>query len=139
MRGHRGFRYRAAVFLLTALAAGPAVGLPESDDTVCAEADRTFADQGGVRDPAVTTVLMFKYRFCPRAIAVARGTTVRWINVDKRTSHSIWLRDAGEAESVRLFNMESHQVTFLRPGTFPYVCGPHEQHEKMLGQITVNP
>lgn len=106
---------------------------------VCAEAEERFAAVGGMKAPGKVTVLMYKYRFCPPNVTVKAGTTVRWINVDKRTSHSVWLKEAGQPESPRMFNLESHEIPFAMPGKYPYLCGPHWEQEKMVGHVTVVP
>ncbi len=106
---------------------------------VCAEAEERFAAAGGKKEPGKTTVLMYKYRFCPPNVTVKAGTVVRWVNVDKRTSHNVWFKAAGKPEADRLFNMESHEIPFPDPGRYPYLCGPHWEQEKMIGHVTVTP
>ena len=107
--------------------------------TVCAEAEERFAAAGGKKEPGRVTVLMYKYRFCPPNVTVKTGTIVRWVNVDKRTSHSVWLKDAGQPESPRMFNLEFYEFPFAAPGKYPYLCGPHWDQEKMVGHVTVTP
>ena len=86
----------------------------------------------------VTVVKMYKYTFCPIEVEVKQGTTVRWVNVDKRTSHSVWLKEAGKEESDRLFSEEKVEMTFdLPPGDYPYLCGPHWKDEGMTGTVRV--
>jgi plastocyanin len=129
----------AAVAVLAA--SGTAAQVPVDKDTqeVCAEAEQRFAAQGGKKDPGVVMVLMYKYRFCPPNVTVKVGATVRWINVDKRTSHSVWLKEAGKEESPRIFNFETYEFSFTTPGKYPYLCGPHWEQEKMIGHVTVAP
>ena len=62
---------------------------------------------------------------------------MRVINVDKRTSHSVWFKEAGKEESERLFPEEGWSITFGTPGEYPYVCGPHGEQEGMVGKVTV--
>jgi plastocyanin len=123
------------------VASGVAAEVPVDDDTkaVCAEAEQRFIEQGGKKDPGVVTVLMYKYRNCPPNVTVKAGATVRWINVDKRTSHSVWLKEAGQPESDRMFNFETYEFPFTTPGKYPYICGPHGVEEKMVGHVTVTP
>lgn len=64
-------------------------------------------------------------KFVPERIVVKPGTTVRWINTEKRTSHSVHFVAEGIAESERMFPGESWQRRFDKAGTYPYVCGPH--------------
>ncbi len=133
--------WRYAALLASLIAYGAAAQVPVDKDTreICAEAEQRFAEQGGKKDPGVVTVLMYKYRFCPPNVTVKAGTTVRWINVDKRTSHSVWLKEAGKEESPRMFNFETYEVPFTTPGKYPYLCGPHWEQEKMIGHVTVIP
>lgn len=130
-----------AALLASLIASGAAAQVPVDKDTreVCAEAEQRFAEQGGKKDPGVVTVLMYKYRFCPPNVTVKAGTTVRWINTDKRTSHSVWLKEAGKEESPRMFNFETYEFPFTTPGKYPYLCGPHWEQEKMVGHVTVIP
>src|SRR5512134_3036932 len=73
-------------------------------------------------------------KFTPDRVEVKVGTTVRWTNADKRTSHSvIWLGPGG-FESERFFPGESYERKFEKPGTYPYGCGPHPE---MKGVIVV--
>jgi len=122
------------------LAAGPS-GVTEADETteICAEADKRYEAMETTvgADPGDVIVKMHKYTFCPPDLTVKAGTTVRWINVDKRTSHSVWFKEAGEEESERLFPEEGWSITFDTPGENPYVCGPHGEQEGMVGKVTV--
>jgi plastocyanin len=77
------------------------------------------------------------YKFQPAELRVKVGTTVRWVNREKRTSHSvIWLGPGGGFESDRFFPDESYERKFDKPGTFPYTCGPHPE---MKGVVIVTP
>lgn len=87
--------------------------------------------------PGTVHVLMLKYTFCPSPLTVKKGTTVRFVNVEKRTSHSVWFKEAGKEESMRLFPVEFWEETFNTPGQYPYLCGPHWEQENMRGHITV--
>lgn len=117
-------------------------GLKEVTEDItktCAEADERFNKVMGEtkEEPDVVTVKLYKYTFCPPNIEVKKGTTVRWVNVDRRTSHSVWLKQADEAESERFFPEELWSYTFNESGKFPYLCGPHWKQEKMYGHVTV--
>lgn len=129
----------AAIAVCFAYGAEAEVPVDEDTKIVCVEAEQRFAEQGGKKEPGVVTVLMYKYRNCPPNVTVKAGTTVRWINVDKRTSHSVWLKEAGQPESPRMFNFETHEFPFSAPGKYPYLCGPHWDQEKMVGHVTVTP
>jgi plastocyanin len=124
------------------LAAGPS-GAAKADETteICAEADKRYqaTEMAEGAKPGIVIVKMLKYTFCPPDLTVKVGTTVRWINVEKRTSHSVWFKQAGKEESERLFPEEGWSITFDAPGVNPYVCGPHGEQEGMVGKVTVTP
>lgn len=108
---------------------------------ICAEADERYQELFGkaTSDEPATVVTMYKYHFCPFTVTVKPGTTVRWINIDKRTSHSTWFRDDGQPESERLFPEETVEQTFDVPGEFSYLCGPHWESDGMVGKVIVEP
>ncbi|WP_424830730.1 cupredoxin domain-containing protein [Ruegeria sp.] len=109
---------------------------------ICAEAEERYVELFGQPSSAVEdakVVLMYKYNFCPFELTVKPGTTVRWVNVDKRTSHSVLLKDGSEPESDRLFPEETFELTFLTPGPQDYLCGPHWETQNMIGMINVEP
>lgn len=82
-------------------------------------------------------VVIEDYKYQPAELTVKVGTTVRWVNREKRTSHSvIWLGAAGGVESERFFPGESYQRTFDKAGSYPYACGPHPE---MKGIVIVIP
>lgn len=58
---------------------------------------------------------MFKHTFCPLHLTVKQGSTVRFVNVDRRTTHSFWFRDAGRPESERFFSGEGTTMTIDLP------------------------
>ena len=137
----------SAAILISGLALSadsvPAVAASEPIDdearAICAEADsrykKLYADRK--RDAGVVIVLQYKYTFCPWDLTVKAGSTVRWINVDKRTSHSVWFKAAGKKESERLFPEEKWEIKFTEPGAYPYLCGPHWEREDMKGTLRV--
>lgn len=112
----------------------------DEDTKLCAEAEQRYVDMIGapsIDAEGVTVVKMYKYRFCPAEVAVPVGTTVRWVNVDKRTSHSVIVPD--HPESDRAFPEEFIEFTFLTEGDQRYLCGPHWETQKMIGMVTVMP
>lgn len=128
--------------LLSLLLAVPAVAEEDNTAAICAEAEDRYVDMFGhpsSDEDGVTVVTMYKYKFCPEDLTVPVGTTVRWVNVDKRTSHSVILKDANEPESDRLFPEESFEFTFLTAGPQNYLCGPHWETQEMIGMVTVTP
>lgn len=107
---------------------------------ICGQAEKRYQKLYGKssQDEPVHIVMMYKYTFCPEVIEVKKGETVRWINVDKRTSHSTWFREAGREEDVRLFPDEKLEMTFdFATGEFPYLCGPHWESDDMIGRVIV--
>ena len=77
---------------------------------------------------------MDKNLYTPKVLKIKPGTTVEWVNDEKRTNHSVWFEKEGLAESDRLFPGESWKRTFDKPGVYPYRCGPHAE---MTGVIEV--
>jgi plastocyanin len=82
----------------------------------------------------VVEVRIEKYQFVPAEVRVKPGTTVKWINDEKRTSHSVLFKGEGGFESERMFPGESWERRFDRPGSYPYTCGPHPE---MSGVVEV--
>ncbi len=119
----------------------PALALTEEErEKICTKSEERYQKLFGKpsADEEVTIVKMYKYTFCPHELTVKKGTTVRWINVDKRTSHSVWFKLAGKPESERLFSEEKVEMSFDMPaGEYPYLCGPHHKQEGMTGTVRV--
>jgi plastocyanin len=82
----------------------------------------------------VVEVSIVKMEFVPRHLKVKPGTTVKWVNNEKRNNHSVYFEKEGLPESDRLFPGDSWERTFDKPGVYPYVCGPHPE---MTGVIEV--
>ena len=117
-------------------------GMGQSEvDKICAEAEERYQELFGDEsvEEGVVVIKMYKYTFCPIDLEVKPGTTLRWINVDKRTSHSVWFKEQGQEESERLFPDEFVEMTLDEAGTFNYVCGPHHEQENMRATVTVTP
>lgn len=74
------------------------------------------------------------FKYAPAELRIKTGTTVKWINNEKRTSHSILFVGPAGFESDRIFPGESWQRKFDMPGSYPYRCGPHPE---MKGKIEV--
>ena len=80
----------------------------------------------------VVEVKIENYKFDPPVVKVKVGTTIKWINNEKRASHSvIWLGPGG-FESERMFPGESYQRKFDKPGTYAYSCGPHPEMKAVV-------
>lgn len=75
-----------------------------------------------------------QYTFTPQQVNISVGDSVKWVNREKRTSHSIILPIVGVPESERFFPDESWTYRFERPGRYDYHCGPHPE---MKGQVIV--
>ncbi len=73
-------------------------------------------------------------KFQPQVLQIKVGDTVRWINKEKRTSHSVLFSGNPSLESERLFPDESWSRRFDKAEAFSYSCGPHPE---MLGIIEV--
>lgn len=116
-------------------------GGSEENTELCKEAAERYKsiEWETPAEPGTVIVQMYKYNFCPKTLTVKAGTKVRWVNVDKRTSHSVWLKEAGLAESDRYFPEELWEHTFDKAGEYPYLCGPHGIEEGMTAHITVTP
>lgn len=79
-------------------------------------------------------VAIREYKFEPAELKIKVGTTVKWTNQEKRTSHSVLFTGPAGFESERMFPGESWQRTFDKPGSHAYTCGPHPE---MKGRIEV--
>lgn len=118
--------------------AGGAVAEDEDLARLCAEAEDRYVDLFGAPSSeaeGVTVVKMYDYRFCPGEITVAVGNTVRWVNVDKRTSHSVIVGDLPESD--RAFPEEHIEHTFTEPGETEILCGPHWERRDMIAKVVV--
>lgn len=92
---------------------------------------------GGIMSAAAgeaAEVAIEKMLFVPQTLKVKSGTTVTWVNREKRSNHSILFDQENMLESDRLFPGETYQRTFDKPGRYPYRCGPHPE---MVGVIEV--
>jgi plastocyanin len=80
-------------------------------------------------------IMIRDYRYQPAELVIQPGTTVKWINDEKRVSHSILFTGPDGFESERIFPGESWERRFDKPGRYPFSCGPHPE---MQGVITVS-
>ena len=142
---HRKSLLKALAVLpcICALLIGASDGQAGSDETeaICAEAEERYQELYSDLpiDEGTVVIKMFKYTFCPIELEVPVGTKIRWINVDKRTSHSVWFKEAGQEESERFFPDEFFEMTMSEPGHFNYICGPHGEQQEMRATVTVTP
>ena len=73
-------------------------------------------------------------QFSPQRVKIKPGTTVKWVNNEKRNNHSILFEKEGLLSRSGFFPGESWQRTFDKPGVYPYLCGPHPE---MTGVVEV--
>lgn len=106
---------------------------------VCEDAQLRYKEMKNTlpSDEGFTIVTLYKYNFCPKRVTIKKDSTVRFVNVDKRTSHSVWLKEDDKEESDRFFPEEFWDIKFEFTGNFPYLCGPHWEQKDMVGSVTV--
>lgn len=116
-----------------------AISAAFAEGDVCAKADARYEEIKAnlPADDDYTIVKLHDYNFCPKTLTVKKGTKVRFVNVDKRTSHSLWFKEAGKEESDRFFPEEFWDFPTDAKGVFPYLCGPHWEREGMTGTLIV--
>lgn len=85
---------------------------------------------------SVVVVSIRDYKFQPAQLTIKAGTTVRWVNEEKRTTHTVRFAGPAGQESERLFPGDQFEHRFDRPGFVSYLCGPHPE---MQGSIDVQP
>ena len=77
-------------------------------------------------------VTIDNFTFSPKAVTVAVGTTVKWVNHDD-IPHTVVEKNT-TFRSKALDTDDSYSYTFTSAGTFDYFCGLHPH---MVGQIIV--
>lgn len=85
-------------------------------------------------EPAAQVTIQHQ-QFSPADVEIRAGASVRWINREKRTSHSVFFPKE-RMESERMLPEEAWERTFGTPGEYPYECGPHPE---MKGIVRVLP
>jgi plastocyanin len=84
-----------------------------------------------------TAVSMKNIQFSPKALTVAKGTTVKWTN-DDSVAHDVTKKSGPGPDfssgSGNLARGATYQQTLNTPGTIKYVC---TVHPGMAGTITV--
>jgi plastocyanin len=101
---------------------------------VAAGAALSVASTGEAERPQRAEIEIIDYKFQPATLKIKPGTTVRWTNKEKRTSHSIRFTSPEAPESDRLFPGDTWEKRFDKPGKYAYTCGPHPE---MMGAIEV--
>lgn len=79
-------------------------------------------------------VEIYKKKYIPAEITIAKGDTVIWKNMEKRQYHNVWFKQFDKEEPDYFFPDETYQRSFNQAGDFPYECGPHP---KMKGTVIV--
>jgi plastocyanin len=82
----------------------------------------------------VVLISIHEFKYIPAHFEVNVGTTVRWINQEKRQYHNVWFKQLGEPEPAYLFPEDVYERVFDTVGVFPYRCGPHPE---MTGEVVV--
>lgn len=77
------------------------------------------------------------FKFIPDEMTVKVGTTVRWVNMERRQFHNIYFESLEDESMDYFFPDEFRERTFDKPGTFPYICEPHDDSHQMRGVIHV--
>lgn len=91
--------------------------------SICAAAQQTVV------------VTIAEYKYTPAEVRIKAGDTVKWVNNEKRTSHSVLFSAENGLESERMFPGEVWERRFPIPGRYEYTCGPHPE---MKGVVHVD-
>ena len=77
-------------------------------------------------------VSMAEYKYIPAEVRIKAGDTVKWVNNERRTSHSVLFPTENGLESTRMFPGESWERSFPVPGRYEYTCGPHPEMKGLV-------
>jgi plastocyanin len=113
-----------AVFFASAVIAGVLLAL--------AIQKTATGDQAPAPAPSPYVVMIKDFAFSPGSLTIPVGATVIWRNNDG-AAHTATSTSPG-FDSGNLDNGAHFSFTFLKPGTYAYVCS---YHPNMTGQITV--
>ena len=105
--------------LVVALLLGPVIGALLAFGAVAAQ-------------DATNVITIDNFTFSPKALTVAVGTTIKWVNHDD-IPHTV-VEKKTTFRSKALDTDDSYSFTFTSAGAFDYFCGLHPH---MVGQITV--
>jgi plastocyanin len=73
--------------------------------------------------------------FSPATVTIHAGESVQWTQLDG--VHDVEFQTSGAPQDISLGSTSGIR-TFATPGTYNYVCGPHQQFG-MTGQVVVQP
>ncbi len=106
----------------------------------------------GGNDPVAKVRMTLDKKFLPATVTIKAGEWVEWVAEDPLHQHSI-TTDPSQVENRRLVQIppgakpftsplldpgKTYRVRFTVPGTYKYVCPPHE-HSNMVGEVIVTP
>ncbi len=100
---------------------------------------KTIRSRTVIANPSVepkATVKVTSFKFEPKVLTVAPGTTVEWVNEGGR--HSV-VADDGSFKSDTLKQGDKFEHKFDKPGTYAYYCEFHGEKggKDMAGKIIV--
>jgi len=144
----RTLRYSLVVFVVAVAAVGVAYALESAGTAAAAGASGTTALAPG-QTAAATVTMTDDNKFKPDKVKVNVGDTVEWKNTAK-VAHTVIddpkvAQKKGNVElpkGAEAFNSgpvapgTSWYYTFTTPGTYKYICGPHEA-VGMKGEVVV--
>ena len=84
--------------------------------------------------PDAAQVVIVQQRFVPARLTVRAGTTVTWVNGERRTGHAVRAMGRDGFQSPLIMPGQSWVYRFDKPGVFAYSCGPHPE---MRGLVEV--
>ena len=124
---------RKLTMMILISAVAISAGLPASAGRG-ATRNRTAGANAPLRAKATVKVTSFKFE--PKVLTVAPGTTVEWVNDGGR--HSVEADD-GSFKSDALKQGDKFEHTFDKPGKYPYHCEFHGEKggKDMAGTIIV--
>ena len=111
-------RFAVSRALVVAILLGPVVG--------------AMAFGAVAAQDATNVVTIDNFTFSPKALTVAVGTTVKWVNHDD-TPHTV-VEKKTTFRSKALDTDDSYSFTFASAGTFDYFCALHPY---MVGKVIV--
>ncbi|MCU4184226.1 cupredoxin domain-containing protein [Acidiferrimicrobium sp. IK] len=115
---------------------GSSSGSPAATPNTATPSTATSGTAAGGTTAGGPTVTINNFAFSPKALTIAVGTTVTWVNRDV-AAHDVKFSAGGIPVSPLLLANSSRDHwshTFTKAGTYPYICGIHPY---MTGTVTV--